>query len=89
MSKFVEFSRLRAWSAKDRTSPPVAGVLDESYSQLTPLSGVAVQARQSTYAGPEFGLHTVACLPTFVDIQFPHVLATPLLLESPDVVGVL
>ncbi len=27
---------------------PVAGVLDESYSQLTPLSGVAAQARQST-----------------------------------------
>ncbi len=27
---------------------PVAGVLDEPYSQLTPLSGVAVQARQST-----------------------------------------
>jgi hypothetical protein len=27
---------------------PMAGVLDESYSQLTPLSGVAVQARQST-----------------------------------------
>jgi hypothetical protein len=25
-----------------------AGVLDEPYSQLTPLSGVAVQARQST-----------------------------------------
>ncbi len=30
---------------------PVAGVLDESYSQLTPLSGFAVQARQPTYAG--------------------------------------
>jgi hypothetical protein len=29
----------------------VAEVLDEPYSQLTPLSGVAVQARQSTYAG--------------------------------------
>jgi hypothetical protein len=26
----------------------VAGVLDELYSQLIPLSGVAVQARQST-----------------------------------------
>ncbi len=26
---------------------PIAGVLDESYSQLTPLSEVAVQARQS------------------------------------------
>ncbi len=26
----------------------IAGVLDEPYSQLTPLSGVAVQARQST-----------------------------------------
>jgi hypothetical protein len=26
---------------------PVAGVLDEPYSQLTPLSGVAVQARQA------------------------------------------
>jgi hypothetical protein len=29
----------------------VAGVLDELYSQLTPLSGVAAQARQSTSAG--------------------------------------
>ncbi len=27
---------------------PEAGVLDESYTQLTPLSGVTVQARQST-----------------------------------------
>jgi hypothetical protein len=27
---------------------PLAGVLDESYSQLIPLSEVAVQARQST-----------------------------------------
>jgi hypothetical protein len=27
---------------------PVVGVLDEPYSQLTPLSGVATQARQST-----------------------------------------
>ncbi len=26
----------------------MAGVLDEPYSQLSPLSGVAVQARQST-----------------------------------------
>jgi len=26
---------------------PVAGVLDESYSKLSPLSGVVVQARQS------------------------------------------
>jgi hypothetical protein len=29
-------------------SSPVLGVLDKPYSQLTPLSGVAVQARQST-----------------------------------------
>jgi hypothetical protein len=29
----------------------VAGVLDEPFSQLTPLCGVAVQARQSTQAG--------------------------------------
>jgi hypothetical protein len=28
----------------------MAGVLDEPHSQLTPLSGVAVQARQSTYS---------------------------------------
>ncbi len=28
----------------------VAGALDEPYSQLTPLSGVVVQARQSTKA---------------------------------------
>ncbi len=28
--------------------PAVAEVLDKPYSQLTPLSGVAVQARQST-----------------------------------------
>ncbi len=34
-----------------RAAAPVAGVLDESYSQLTPLSGVTVQARQSTKAG--------------------------------------
>jgi hypothetical protein len=27
----------------------VTGVLDEPYSQLTPLSGVAVEARQSMY----------------------------------------
>jgi hypothetical protein len=31
-----------------RAAAPVAGVLDEPYSQLTPFSGVAVQARQST-----------------------------------------
>jgi hypothetical protein len=30
------------------TAESVAGVLDELYSQLTPLSGVAVQVRQST-----------------------------------------
>jgi hypothetical protein len=30
---------------------PVTGVLDEPYSQLTHLSGVAVQGRQSTQAG--------------------------------------
>jgi hypothetical protein len=30
---------------------PVAGVLDDSFSQLTPLRGVAVQARQRTLAG--------------------------------------
>jgi hypothetical protein len=31
--------------------PSVAGVLDEPFSQLIPLSGVAVQARQSIEAG--------------------------------------
>jgi hypothetical protein len=31
-----------------RTYHPVAGVLDEPFSHLTPLSGVAVQARQPT-----------------------------------------
>jgi hypothetical protein len=36
----------------------VAGVLDESYSQLTPLSGVAVQARAS--------LHRLKPFPAFV-----------------------
>jgi hypothetical protein len=30
---------------------PVAGVLDKPHSQLTPLRGVALQARQSTYIG--------------------------------------
>jgi hypothetical protein len=30
---------------------PVAGVLDEPFSQLTPLSGGAVPACQSTFAG--------------------------------------
>jgi hypothetical protein len=34
-----------------KTPSPVAGVLDELYSQLTPLSGVAVEARLSTQAG--------------------------------------
>ncbi len=32
---------------EESQSRPVAGVLDEPYSQLTPLSGVAVQARLS------------------------------------------
>jgi hypothetical protein len=30
----------------------VTGVLDEPYSQLSPLSGVAIQARQSTRLEP-------------------------------------
>jgi hypothetical protein len=38
----------------------VAGVLDEPYSQLTPLSGVAVQARQTTKAGTVSRLSYVA-----------------------------
>jgi hypothetical protein len=33
---------------KSISGDTVAGVLDEPYSQPTPLSGVAVQARQST-----------------------------------------
>ncbi len=37
---------------------------------------------------PVLGLHAVACVPTAVNIQFPLVLATLLLLASPDVVGV-
>jgi hypothetical protein len=32
----------------DGEQTDVAGVLDEPYSQLTPLRGVAIQARQST-----------------------------------------
>ncbi len=32
-------------------SCPAAGVLDEPYSQLTPVNGAAVQAGQSTQAG--------------------------------------
>ena len=38
----------------------MAGVLDEPYSQLSPLSGVAVQARQSTKAGAVSILQYVA-----------------------------
>ncbi len=38
----------------------VAGVLDEPYSQLTPLSGVAVQARESTQAATVSILQYVA-----------------------------
>jgi hypothetical protein len=37
---FVDFDNAGFW--------PVVGVLDEPYSQLTPLIGVAGQARQST-----------------------------------------
>jgi hypothetical protein len=39
------WERSAPWSARQS---PVAGVLDEPYSQLIPLNGVAVQARQST-----------------------------------------
>jgi hypothetical protein len=53
--KGKEGCRLRSTVGKTNTSvmgrrnqDPVAGVLDEPYSQLTPLSGVAEQARQST-----------------------------------------
>ncbi len=35
----------------------VAGVLDEPYSQLIPLSGVALQARQITQAGTVSTVH--------------------------------
>jgi hypothetical protein len=38
-------------SGRPLTVSPVAGLLAEPYSQLTPLSGAAVQARQSTYIG--------------------------------------
>jgi hypothetical protein len=38
------------WSADPGQEYTVAGVLDEPYSPLIPLSRVAVQARQATYA---------------------------------------
>jgi hypothetical protein len=38
----------RYMSSEGGKGSPVAGVLDLPYGQLTPLSGVAVQARQST-----------------------------------------
>jgi hypothetical protein len=42
-------NKINVASARTRLSgSAVAGVLDEPYSQLIPLSGVAVQARQST-----------------------------------------
>jgi hypothetical protein len=40
------------WPYKDGFALAVAGVLDELYRQLTPLSGVAVQARLSTWMEP-------------------------------------
>jgi hypothetical protein len=38
----------------------VTGVLDEPYNHLAPLSGVAVQARQSTKAGTVSILRSLA-----------------------------
>ncbi len=45
--------------AGHRKSYPVAGVLDEPYSQLTPLSWVAVQARLSTESGTVSNVHSI------------------------------
>jgi|688.fasta_scaffold1227670_1 hypothetical protein len=39
------------WNILVTVWSPMAGVLDEPYSQLTPRSRVAAQVRQSTYAG--------------------------------------
>jgi hypothetical protein len=50
-------------------SNPVAGVSNEPYSQLSPLSGVAVQARQST-------VHRLESCPSYVAWQAGT--ATPL-----------
>jgi hypothetical protein len=44
----------------ERLWQPVSGVLDESYNQLIRLSGVAVQARQSTQAVTVFILCSLA-----------------------------
>ncbi len=54
ISTVVKDDLYLANSQRVESSPlhfPVAGVLDEPYIQLTPLSGVAVEARQSTQAG--------------------------------------
>jgi hypothetical protein len=49
----LHFSRpLLSFAAEESASwEHWAGVLDEPYSQRNPLSGVAVQARQSSYIG--------------------------------------
>jgi hypothetical protein len=44
---YIEKS-LGCYAAFTLVNKPVAGVLDEPYSQLCPLSGVAGQDRQST-----------------------------------------
>ncbi len=56
------------------STKPVAGVLDKPYSQLTPLSRVAVQAHQST-------VHTVGWNrfhPTVLYVAWRAGMATPL-----------
>jgi hypothetical protein len=45
---FSKEDKMVAIVAMAMEAPPVAGVLDKPFSQLTPLSGVAIQARQST-----------------------------------------
>jgi hypothetical protein len=54
---------------RGRSGNAVAGVLDEPYSQLSPLSGVAVEARQST-------VHTLEPCPSYV--AWRAGMATPL-----------
>ncbi len=45
---FSAFGFLRHEPLVEQGKQAVAGVLDEPFSQLTPLCGVSVQARQST-----------------------------------------
>ncbi len=57
---FSAFGFLSHEPLVEQGNQAVAGVLDEPFSQLIPLCGVSVQARQSTYAGTVSILSTLA-----------------------------